>query len=310
MAMPVRSSHSASKALAVAKSGKRMIGEIAWYAFLKASLVVQGAKQITAMVRVKNEEEFLYPSLKSILDQVDEVVLVDNLSTDQTQSIIRSFERESPTKVRSYQYNYELRKRGREHWKLSSTPGGRSSPHLIANYYNWCLKKCSKPYVLKWDGDMIATEAFYGALEQWRQTGAAILKITGANVHADRGHLIGAKSSDTTRLAEHLSVARVPSWISSMSHTYAHPQLFPSFLASFGFDTWWAESFHSPFLRRGLEKRFVLKIDEPCFLHLKFCKRDPYSDYSADFLEMVTSNLTVGPVLRPEWQELLRRWKV
>jgi len=66
MAMPVRSSHSASKALAVAKSGKRMIGEIAWYAFLKASLVVQGAKQITAMVRVKNEEEFLYPSLKSI----------------------------------------------------------------------------------------------------------------------------------------------------------------------------------------------------------------------------------------------------
>ena len=33
-------------------------------------------------------------------------------------------------------------------------------------------------------------------------------------------------------------------------------------------------------------------------------------DYSEDFLEMVTSNITVGPDLEPEWTELLERWNL
>ncbi len=261
------------------------------------------------MVRVKNEEEFLYPTVKSIIDHIDEVVLIDNLSADGTSAVIQSLQREYPRKVRSYQYNYELRKRGKEHWELTLTPGGRSSPHLSTNYNNWCLQKCNMPYILKWDGDMIATEAFYHALANWRRTAAAVLRIVGANVHADRRHLIGARTSDKTELARHLSVPRVPSWISSMSYTYAHPQLFPKFRARFGFDTWWTDSFSSPFLHPRLESKFVLTVEEPCFLHLKFCKRDPYSDYSPDFLAMVTANLTVGPELRSDWLQLLQHWE-
>ncbi len=43
-------------------------------------------KQISAMMRVKNEEEFLAASVLSIADFVDEIVIIDNLSTDNTPS--------------------------------------------------------------------------------------------------------------------------------------------------------------------------------------------------------------------------------
>ena len=45
------------------------------YRLLMAHVRRYKYKQISAMVRVKNEEEFLYTSIKSIIDCVDEIVL-------------------------------------------------------------------------------------------------------------------------------------------------------------------------------------------------------------------------------------------
>jgi hypothetical protein len=73
---------------------------------------------------------------------------------------------------------------------------------------------------------------------------------------------------------------------------------------------WWTQTLSSPYLNRCVSHLSVDKVEEPCFLHLKHCKKDAYADYSADYLQMVTANLTLGPPLRPDWQDLLRQWQL
>jgi hypothetical protein len=260
------------------------------------------------MIRLKDEEEFLYPSVKSVIELVDEVVLVDNLSSDRTPAIMQDLQREYPAKVACYSYAYEIRRRGREHYELASTPEGRSSPHLSSNYYNWCLQKCTKPYVLKWDGDMIATDALGEYVDQWRGMHKAVLRLRGANVHPDRLHLAASKSTDADQLAESMPVHRIPRWLTSMGYTYPEARVFPRFGARYGTGVWWTQTLSSPYTSRCVADIFALRVQEPCFLHVKFCKHDPFTGYSAEFVEMLASNLTLGPPLREDWQELLRRW--
>ncbi len=265
------------------------------------------------MMRIKDEEEFLDASVRSIIDLVDEVVLVDNLSTDRTPEIVEALRRDHPGKVVTHSYSYEIRSRGREHWQLASSPDGARSPHLTSTYYNWCLARCTQPYILKWDGDMIATDTLAAGIERWRRAGAAVATLVGANVHADRAHLVGARSADRATIARSLTVPVAPSWVTSMTYTYAHPHLFPRLGARFEAGdrrAWWTETFASPFLHPRLGARLVLAIEEPTFLHLKFCKRDPYAGYSDDFAAMIDANMAVGPPLTPEWRALMRRWRI
>lgn len=266
-------------------------------------------KQVSAMIRVRNEEEFLYPSIKSIADCVDEIVIVDNLSTDGTPAIIEALRREHPDRVVCYQYPHEIRKVGRENWELASSPSARSSPHLSANYYNWCLRRCTKPFVLKWDGDMIAMEAFYRALEEWRQADKPIMVFNGANVHPDLQHLIAARSSDREKLLASLSVPGLPRWVTSLTYDHPEARVFPRFLAKYESTMRWTQRLATPY-RDQFGSRCCHQVQEVCYLHLKFCKRDPYSGYSSDLKEVIASNVTVGPSLSPEYREQLRRWQL
>jgi hypothetical protein len=279
------------------------------YWLLMAWVGRYGRKQVSAMVRVRNEEEFLYPSVQSIVDHVDEVVIVDNLSTDRTPLIIEALRREHPDRVVYYQYPYEIRKVGRENWELASSPEGRSSPHLSAKYYNWCLRRCTKPFVLKWDGDMIATEAFYRALEEWRLSYKPIMVFHGANVHPDMEHLVAAKVSDREKLLASLAVPGLPRWVTSLTYDSSEPRLFPRFLAKYDSSLGWTQRLSSPF-RDQFGLRCCYQAEDVCYLHLKFCKRDPYSGYSSDLKEVISSNVTVGRSLGPEERELLRGWQV
>jgi len=294
---------------AVYATWTRIAASVLWgpaYSALRVLLRLQGPKRISAMVRVKDEEEFLYPAIKSIVDLVDEVVVVDNLSSDGTAQIIDALKREYPGKLSCHVYPYEIRRRGRENWELASAPQGRSSPHLLSSYYNWCLRKCSMPYVLKWDGDMIATAELPAALQAWRQSSAAALAFHGVNVHPDRRHLIAARLSDAAEIIKPLTIPQVPKWVSTMSHTYPEWWLFPRLGARFTNDVWWCETLRSPYLRpSAIARRFGQRADEPCFLHLRFCKREPFTGYSDDFREMIQANLTAGPPLQPEWKGLL-----
>lgn len=279
------------------------------YRLLMAYIRRYKQKRVSAMVRVKNEEEFLYPSIKSIAACVDEIVLVDNLSTDRTSLIIEALRREHPHKVVCHQYPYEIRKVGRESWELASSPEARSSPHLSANYYNWCLRRCTKPFILKWDGDMIAMEAFHKSIEEWRLSDKPIMMFNGANVHPDLQHLIAAKSSDREKLMASLSVPGLPIWVTSLTYDAPEARLFPKVFAKYESTMGWTQRLSTPY-RDHFRSRCCHQAQDVCYLHMKFCKRDPYAGYSSDLKEVIASNVTIGPPLSPECRELLRRWQL
>jgi glycosyltransferase involved in cell wall biosynthesis len=287
---------------------RRVVSRVQYWR-LRASMRGSNQKDVSAMIRIRDEEEFLYPAVKSIADCVDEIVLVDNLSTDRTPSVIESLRLEYPNKVTCYQYPYALHDRGKDHWELAAILEARSSPHLSHNYYNWCLRKCTKPYILIWDGDMIATDAFYDSIKAWRGSTKVAMVFKGANVHSDLQHLIAAKSSDRDALAASLTVPVFPGWVTSMTYTTPEPRLFPRFLATFEMGQW-THHLASPFLRGRLASHCCQRIEDVCYLHLKFCKRNPYTRWSPDFVHVISSNMTVGPPLSSEWRALLRHWQV
>ena len=104
------------------------------------------------MLRVKNEASKIYYALKSIYQVFDEIVLVDNGSTDRTLEIAREFKtkEDKSDKIKIYFYPFTLARCGDENY---GTP--EDSVSSLAYYYNWTLSKCSCRYVCKWDGDMV-----------------------------------------------------------------------------------------------------------------------------------------------------------
>lgn len=288
---------------------KRVLSELkAWV--VMGSLAWSGHKQVSAMIRVKDEEEFLYPAVKSIADYVEEIVLIDNGSADRTPSVMESLRREYPHKVTCYQYNYEIRRQGRESWELALCSEGCSSPHLLAHFYNWCLRRCTKPYVLKWDGDMIATEGFSRSMGDWRKSRKAFMTFKGVNVHPDGRHLIASKSTDRKELVASLRLPELPGWVTSLTYTSRERWAFPKFLAKFDMGYKFCERLYLPVSDGLFNSHRRYNVQEICFLHMKFCKREPYSGYSSELAEVISSNVAIGQPLCPEWLDLLRYWQV
>ncbi|WP_429080628.1 glycosyltransferase family 2 protein [Aeromonas bivalvium] len=93
--------------------------------------------KFTAAINCFNEEQFIEISIKSIYKHVDEIVIVDNSSTDDTVKIIKDIIS-----------NYDLDK------KIKLFP--LSIPMQLASARNFCMSKVSNEWVVKWDGDFIA----------------------------------------------------------------------------------------------------------------------------------------------------------
>lgn len=113
------------------------------------NLLSQG---ISAMIRIKNEERNIYNVLRSIKNCFDEIVIIDNNSTDNTIQEINRAKSDFPSlkdKLKLRHYKFEIAKCGFENF---NTP--QNSPHSLASFYNYSLKQCSFSTICKWDGDM------------------------------------------------------------------------------------------------------------------------------------------------------------
>lgn len=106
---------------------------------------------ITAMIRVKNEESNIADCIASVMPCVDEVLIIDNGSTDATvsriQAVLQKHESDKPLRLLSYPFS--VARCGGEHEETHE-----HSVHNLAYYYNWCLSHCSTSHVIKWDADM------------------------------------------------------------------------------------------------------------------------------------------------------------
>ncbi len=117
---------------------------------------------ISACIRVRNESQFMRAAVKSIVDLVDEVVLVVQPSEDNTREIAIALEHDYPGKVKSYYYPIVpdwIDTKG-FYEKDPNAPG-----HLV-HMSNWALSKCSYSWILKVEGDVIALPTLKGMIDQ------------------------------------------------------------------------------------------------------------------------------------------------
>lgn len=241
-----------NRAAQVVRDGLRLA---AW-PILRAA-VPRGPKALSAMVRIRNEEQFLRTAILSIVDVLDEVVLIDNLSDDGTPSIIADLVRENPGKVRSVVYPYEIARVGRENMELAASD--RGSPRLLANYYNWCVRQCTNEWVVKWDADMVALPEFAVAVDEFRASPRQVMHISGANVHPCLTHFIA--SDDFHRATE-----------------YYEPRVFCRRFARYADYGGPFEALYSPY-RVG---RWGFRHEPLSYLHFKFCRANRPANNSGD----------------------------
>ena len=113
--------------------------------YLNKSFYKHRKHGISAMMRVKNDADWIYFSIISILDFVDEVVIVLQKSTDGTEDIIKSIDSK---KIKIYHYPFDTFPVGEYHFRYV-----KNSVFNLAYYYNYALSKTKYSYVWKWDGD-------------------------------------------------------------------------------------------------------------------------------------------------------------
>ena len=105
---------------------------------------------ISLIIRAKNEELNIKYCIESVVDLVDEIIFVDNYSTDNTYNIVKEYQKKY-NNIKLYQYNINVSKVGITHQNALKN----NNKNTLATFYNWCLSKATKYNVFKWDADFI-----------------------------------------------------------------------------------------------------------------------------------------------------------
>jgi glycosyltransferase involved in cell wall biosynthesis len=247
------------------------------------------------MVRVRNEAEFLDVAIASIVELFDEVVLIDNASDDDTPQVIRSLAFRYPN-VRSLSFPHRVYRPGGEHERHRTLPRARRDGWLLGEYYNWCLARCHGHFVCKWDGDMIAAPPLAPALAEFRRSDAAVFVFRGYNLHPDLDGLIATPGFEHRTWAE---VDRSGGY-EIEPYTWSEPRLHPRRLARYRDAFAQCERLATPFTAR-------LYAETPLYFHVKFLKRHPMDNWSADSARSLRRRPLVKVPLAPDVVDQVRR---
>ena len=224
-------------------------------------------KKISVMMRVQNEEEFLVSSVLSIANLVDEIVIIDGLSTDNTPGIIVDLKRNLGSKVHAYDYPIKCARAGEEYQALQRDDP--KSPGLLHNFYNWCLARCTMPFVMKWDGDMLAMAEFAEAIERFKASNCLQFDFGGINVAPDFRHVLS------------------PSAV-------VEPRVFPKMFSKFSYRGDVGET-----LGVWVIPECTLVIQNPLYLHMKYCKAKPDANFSEKYSRNWMSKLKTAGTMPP-----------
>ena len=108
-----------------------------------------------AVYRIKNAESTIELAIRSIIDILDEVVIVDNASSDNTKKIILKLKSEYGEKIKIFQYENELCRA----WVGYQECLKKNKDGSLADYYNFSFSKSTTDYILKCDANYIYTKA-------------------------------------------------------------------------------------------------------------------------------------------------------
>jgi glycosyltransferase involved in cell wall biosynthesis len=105
---------------------------------------------LSLIIRAKNEELNIEQCIESVIDLVDEIIFVDNGSTDNTYQLVKKYAA-IYSKIKLYSYNIAVSKVGVEHKAALES----EHKNTLGTFYNWCLSKATFNNVFKWDADFI-----------------------------------------------------------------------------------------------------------------------------------------------------------
>lgn len=93
--------------------------------------------KFSAVINCFNEQDFIFYAMKSIYPYCDEIIVVDNCSTDKTVGIIKNFisNEDKQNKVK---------------------PFFLEQPKQLADVRNFAMDMASHEWIIKWDGDFCA----------------------------------------------------------------------------------------------------------------------------------------------------------
>jgi hypothetical protein len=272
---------------------------------LLAAVARRQPRRISAMLRVRDEEESLAAAVRSIADLVDEIVIVDNLSDDRTPEIVRGLAGDYSGKLLALRYDHPVAAIGVDSVRLAESPEGRRSPALSANFYEWCRRRLRHPFALKWDGDMVALPAFAETLARWRAGRAVGVVFGGANLHPDRCHVAAPRTTEREALLARLASDGLPRWATGLGRDALEPRLFPRRLCRYTPRIGWTQSLDGLLPLAQNDPRLWQIEEAPQYIHLKFCKREPFRNYSRELAEVIGGNLVAGAPIPESWERLL-----
>ncbi|WP_154124406.1 glycosyltransferase [Grimontia hollisae] len=111
--------------------------------------------KISAIYRVKNGAEYIELAMLSVAPLVNEIVCVDNGSTDDTMTIVQRLKEELKdiVTIRIYQYKERTELAGSGYSKrVKDNPSGS-----LAKFYNYCFGLGTSDYLIKCDAHYIFT---------------------------------------------------------------------------------------------------------------------------------------------------------
>jgi glycosyltransferase involved in cell wall biosynthesis len=136
---------------------------------------------ITAVIRLKDEAQWLPLCLFTIQDLFDEILLcTQGKQKDNTIDICKEH---ISDKIKHYHYQWDSRPNGSSDFKYQSY-----NQFSRAYFYNWCFDKAETEWVCKWDGDMLALPQ----CKKYFETAIAknsCLKFKGVDVVDDLYHI-------------------------------------------------------------------------------------------------------------------------
>ena len=106
---------------------------------------------LSLIIRAKNEEKNIKLCIESVVDLVEEIIFVNNNSTDNTSLKIINELALKYKNIKVYNYFIDVNRVGIEHENAIKN----NDKNTLGNFYNWCLSKSTMKNVVKWDADFI-----------------------------------------------------------------------------------------------------------------------------------------------------------